>query len=293
MGVKGAALRVSSPEGTQTVFELSGVSVTVGRAVPERAPDVGLGPDPQRWVGRLHCTLDFADGMWSVTDNASVNGTLLRHGDTIERLQARKRIQHGDTVLILGDMDPEGEPVYWELTFLDPHTTRPAPFGSPSDVRHTGPCLRYDWVAARAYRNEDGEETLITGLRPQGHQLLRYMAGRSTSGAAVACEHAELITALWGSNEEWAAHRSYSRADIAGVVRAVRRCIESDPSNPKILETVTGIGYRLNVLSVGGSTGQRAAGGHEAGERGSKERGAGERGAGERGDHAGEGELGL
>lgn len=261
VGVKGAALRVSSPEKAQAVFELAGVSVTIGRAVPERAPDVGLGPDPQRWVGRLHCTLDFADGMWSVTDNASVNGTLLRHGDTIERLQARKRIQHGDTLLILGDMDPEGEPVYWELTFLDPHTTRPAPFGSPSDVRHTGPCLRYDWVAARAYRNEDGEETLITGLRPQGHQLLRYMAGRSTSGAAVACEHAELITALWGAHEEWAPHRSYSRADIAGVVRAVRRCVEADPSNPKILETVTGIGYRLNVLAGGGSTGQQGASG--------------------------------
>jgi DNA-binding winged helix-turn-helix (wHTH) protein len=244
---RAVALRITSPEGVQSGVELDRGPITIGRAAPDHAPDVALGPDPQRWVGRLHCTLDFADGMWSVTDNASVNGTLLRHGETTERLQGRKRIQHGDKLLILGDMAPDRAPMYWELTFLDPHTTRPAPFGSPTDVRHTGPCLRYDWVAAQAYRLENGSETLITGLRPQGHQLLRYMAGRSTGGAAVACDHAELITALWGDREEWAPHRSYNRMDIAGVVRAVRRCIEVDPSTPKILETVTGIGYRLNV----------------------------------------------
>ncbi|MFE0153673.1 FHA domain-containing protein [Nonomuraea sp. NPDC059007] len=227
--------------------ELGSGPITIGRASPEHAPDVELGPDPQRWVGRLHCTLDFANGMWSVTDNASVNGTLMRHGEVTERLQGRKRIQHGDTLMILGDMSPQGEPQYWEMTFLDPHTTRPAPIGPPTDVRHTGPSLRYDWVSARAYRVEHSGETLITGLRPQSHQLLRYMAGRGTNGAAVACEHESLITALWGPREEWAPHHSYTRADLAGVVRAVRRCIEADPSSPRILETVTGIGYRLNV----------------------------------------------
>ncbi|MBE1593325.1 FHA domain-containing protein [Nonomuraea angiospora] len=240
-------LRISSPEGVMSGVELGSGPITVGRASPDHAPDVELGPDPQRWVGRLHCTLDFADGMWSVTDNASVNGTLLRHGDVTERLQGRKRVQHGDKLLILGDMTADGEPLYWELTFLDPHTTQPAPFGPPSEVRHTGPGLRYDWVAARAYRVENGVETPITGLRPQGHQLLRYMAGRGTGGESVACDHAALIAALWGPPEEWAPHRSYTRSDLAGVVRAVRRCIEVDPSRPRILETVTGIGYRLNV----------------------------------------------
>lgn len=254
--MRAVALRVGSPGGAVSVAELDTGPVTIGRAAPEHAPDVELGPDPQRWVGRLHCTLDFADGMWSVTDNASVNGTLLRHGDTTERLMGRKRIQHGDVLLILGDMTPAGEPQYWELTFLDPHTTRPAPFGPPTDVRHTGSCLRYDWVEARAYRSEGGVETPITGLRPQGHQLLRYMASRTTGGAAVACDHAELITALWGARDEWAHNGSYTRADVAGVVRAVRRCIEVEPSSPRLLETVTGIGYRLNVCACPPSGGR-------------------------------------
>ncbi|MDQ3153013.1 MAG: FHA domain-containing protein [Actinomycetota bacterium] len=245
---RAAALRISSPEKVITGVDLHGGPVTIGRAALEYGPDVSLGPDPQRWVGRLHCTLDFTDGMWSVTDNASVNGTLLRHGNATTRLEARKRIQHGDAILILGDMAPEGQPLYWELTFLDPHTTQPAPFGPPADVRSTGPCLRYDWVGARAYVCEGGTEARVNGLRPQGHQLLRYMVGRSR-GAAVACDHPELIKALWGDREEWPAHRSYTRADVAGVVRAVRRCIEPVPSEARILETITGIGYRLNVCA--------------------------------------------
>ncbi|WP_250280885.1 FHA domain-containing protein [Frankia sp. CiP1_Cm_nod2] len=247
VGSRTVVLQVTSPEGTVHDVELDTGPITIGREASGHTPDVVLGPDPQRWVGRLHCTLDFADGMWSVTDNASVNGTLLRHGGITDRLRGHRRIQHQDTLLILGGMSPGGEPLYWELIFLDPNATLPAPFGPPPEVRHVGPCLRYDWVAARVYRHEDGVETLITGLRPQGHQLLRYMAGRNSSGAAVTCDHTELITALWGPREEWAAHRSYTRADVAGVVRAVRRCIEVDPSNPRILETVAGIGYRLNV----------------------------------------------
>lgn len=83
---------------------------------------------------------------------------------------------------------------------------------------------------------------------PQGHQLLRYMAGRSR-GAAVACDHSKLIKALWGDREEWPAHRFYTRADVAGVVRAARRCIEPVPSEARILETVTGIGHRLDVCA--------------------------------------------
>jgi predicted component of type VI protein secretion system len=202
-------------------------------------------------VGRLHCSLDLVDGLWTVTDNNSVNGTLLRIGETTERLVGRRRIQHGDMIRILGDMTPAGDPLYWELTFLDPHTTLPAPLGASLPVTQTGPCLRYDWVAARAYRCEGARETPVSGLRPQGHQLLRYMAGRSADGAAVACDHADLITALWGDREEWAPYRSYTRTDLAGVVRAVRRSIEADPSAPRVLETVKGIGYRLNVCTSG------------------------------------------
>ncbi|MGX7672317.1 FHA domain-containing protein [Plantactinospora sp. DSM 117369] len=241
-------LRVTSPEGRVRGVELTDGPITVGRTAADHTPDVVLEPDPQRWVGRLHCTLDSRDGGWTVTDNASVNGTLLRSlSGRTERLVGSCRLRHGDALLILGDMSPDGEPLYWELTLLDPHTTQAAPFEPAPAVPNRGPCLRYDWVAARAYRIDESGETPVSGLRPQGHQLLRYMVGRSSAGAAVACGHEELITALWGPREEWPAGRAYTRADLAGVVRAVRRAIESDPSVPRILETITGIGYRLIV----------------------------------------------
>jgi len=249
--VRATALRITSPAGEVSTAELDGSLVTIGRPAPEHAPDISLGPDHQRWVSRVHCTLDSRDGVWMVADNASTNGTLLRKGDDTRHLDAPRRIQHGDMILILGEMSADAEPLYWELTFLDPHTTRRAPHGVPAPGPAAGLSLRYDWVAAIAYRCEAGAETPITGLRPQGHQLLRYMTGRSQAGGAVACDHRELITALWGEPEEWRQHRSYTRSDLATVVLATRRSIEPVPSTPRILETVTGIGYRLHVFPQG------------------------------------------
>ena len=86
---RAVALRIRSPEKIGSGIELEGGPITIGRNAPDHMPDVALGPDAQRWVGRLHCTLDFSDGMWTVTDNASVNGTLLRHGNNTDWVEAR------------------------------------------------------------------------------------------------------------------------------------------------------------------------------------------------------------
>jgi hypothetical protein len=247
-------LRIRSPRGDMTGVDLVTGPMTVGRSSPGHQPDVVLTPDPQRWVGRLHCTLDCELGVWSVTDNASVNGTLLRRDGEVRRLQARQQLRHGDQLLIMGDMTPEGETSYWELTFIDPHVTRPAPVELAAH-HPVVPFLRYDWVSATAYRCENGGETEIEGLRPQGHQLLRYMAGRGQGLTAVACGHEELIRALWGDPDEWPPQRSYTRTDLAGVVMAVRKRIEPVPAEPRILQTITGIGYRLRVSGQGPAVG--------------------------------------
>jgi DNA-binding response OmpR family regulator len=246
-----AAVRVLSPDGGRTRVDLLHSPVTVGRASPGHQPDVVLGPDPQRWVGRLHCILEFDRGLWHVADNASVNGTLLRRGDTVSRLRRREALRHGDELLILADMDAEGATSYWTLTFLDPHSTIAAPASDgAADAAEAGPSLRYDWVTARVYRRGNGVEVEITGLRPKAHQLLRYMADRGRGEVAVACTHEELIAALWGEPDEWPQARSYTRADLASVVMALRRRVEPDPARPAILQTVTGFGYRLRVCAA-------------------------------------------
>lgn len=249
MGV--ATLRVSSPAGLSTVHELADPRAVVGRRSPTFEPDVRLEPDPDRWVGRSHCTLEHDDGRWWAIDNGSVNGTLLRRHGSTTRIEGRTALQHGDTLLILGDTDDDGKPVFWELVLADPHETQSA---APRSAAHPRPTtgLRYDWVAARAYRHEGEVEHPLEGLRPQGHRLLRFMAGRGGDHQAVACSHDELIAALWGEPDDRPSDRSYTRTDLAGVVRDTRRVIEADPSRPVLLQTVTGFGYRLVVHRDGG-----------------------------------------
>ncbi|QKW08425.1 FHA domain-containing protein [Streptomyces sp. NA04227] len=241
---------MTSPAGKVREYVLDGGQCTVGRTAPHHEPDIVLEPDPQGWISRLHCILDLEHGQWWVTCHAK-NGTLLQHdasGAEIHPVRGRELLRHGDTLLILGDMVGDDELLHWRLTFIDAHATRPAPAWHDRATPRAG--IRYDSVGSRVYRIDGGEELLVEGLRPKGHQLLRYMVSRSTGlsgGEAVACDHAELIAALWKPPEEWPLGRSYDKTDLAGVVRAVRRSIEPDPAKPRILETVPTVGYRLYV----------------------------------------------
>jgi hypothetical protein len=239
-----ATLRVLSPAGVGATHELVDVDVVIGRRSPTFVPDVVLEPDPDRWVGRSHCRLVRDEGRWWVLDNGSVNGTLLRRAGHTSRLESRSALQHGDTLLILGGADDDGTSRFWELVLLDPHETQSAPDrATPATV-----ALRYDWLAARAHRREGAVEHPLDGLRPQGHRLVRHMAERGRDHGTVACSHDELIAAVWGG-----AAGGYTRSDLAGLVRDVRRAIEADPSHPQLLQTVTGFGYRLVVHPDGGT----------------------------------------
>ncbi|WP_193318137.1 MULTISPECIES: FHA domain-containing protein [Streptomyces] len=248
-----AQLKVASPTGKSSVHLLAGEQCTVGRAAPHHEPDIVLAPDPQGWISRLHCILDLEHGQWWVTDHAR-NGTLLQPGapgGEIRPLRGRELLRHGDTLLVLGDMVGDEELLYWRLTYVDAHATRPAPRRRDApEGEASRPGIRYDVVGSRVYRTEGEKEILVEGLRPKGHQLLRHMVARGTGlpgVEAVTCEHDELIAALWRPPEEWQPGRGYDRTDLAGVVRAVRLRIEPDPGDPRILETVPTIGYRLYV----------------------------------------------
>ncbi|MDI5979864.1 FHA domain-containing protein [Amycolatopsis magusensis] len=76
------------------------------------APECVLEPDPHRLVSRVHCTAEHADGGWTIADNASDNGTVLRRGGELTRVVGTTALRHGDAVLIIGDITPDGEPRY-------------------------------------------------------------------------------------------------------------------------------------------------------------------------------------
>lgn len=227
--------------------------VQVGRTAPGHTPDVVLEPDPQRWVGRLHCLLDHAEGAWWLSDNGTVNGTFLHRGGRTERVLGRVRLHGQDTIRVLATITESGELRYWDLVFVDPYATRQAPTPTPFADGATGEdrdCLIYDWVAAKLFCRRGPERSEVTGLSPLAHRLVRYMVDRSrTNGwVPVACTHSELIQAVWGDGDGTPA--GFTTEHLRDLVSDLRKRLEPDRARgqaSRLLETVPGIGYRLVV----------------------------------------------
>ncbi|NUT46542.1 MAG: FHA domain-containing protein [Saccharothrix sp.] len=255
-----ARVWITSPDGRSWTHELTSARITVGRGTPGGSPDLSLDPDPHRLVSRVHCVLEYVDGAWSVIDNASANGTVLRRSGVLTRVFGATTLRHADTVLILGDFTDTGEPRHWRLKFDDPFRTQPAPVGVTSAV--AAPYLDYDWIQMKVWRVEGAERTEVDGLTPQAHKLIRHMAelSRLNSGSPVACTHTELIHMMWGPPEEWPPGRVYDESNLRNIVNAARKRIERDPADPRLLQTERNIGYRLVVR-----TGQAGAAERERG----------------------------
>lgn len=241
------SLHVTAPDGTRATHELPTGRTTVGRATPQSAPDLVLEPDPYRMVSRVHCIIEYRDGSWNVTDNASDNGTLLRRHGTAQRVLGTAGLQHGDSVLILGDVTADGQALYWKLAFDDPFRTQPHPGLLPSPDR--APHLEYDWIQMKAFRVEGSERTEIVGLSPQSHKLIRFLAdlSRRNNGSTVACGSTRLIHMMWGAPDEWPPGRAYDEANLRNIINATRRKIERDPASPQLLQLERNFGYRLEV----------------------------------------------
>lgn len=236
-------LDVAGPDGPITSVQLERDRITAGR-LPE-ANDIALGPDPQHLVTRqTHCYVERDGGGWWVVDNGSVNGTFLRRArdGAMEQVQGRVALSDGDTVCILAAFPEAGDAQYWTMTFRDPAKTRPV------SVITRAPCLEYDWLQARLYRAEGALRGEITGLRPQEHKLIRYMAQRNQAngGVPVLCSYEELITGIWGDEA------MHTQDEVAHLVWGLRRKIEIDPNLPRLLETERGLGYRLRTCPRSG-----------------------------------------
>jgi len=79
----------------------------------------------------------------------------------------------------------------------------------------------------------EGEEIRLT---PREYQLLRILAGH----AGQVVTHKQIIMAVWGAD-------SNADAQFVRVLMAqLRQKLEADPSNPQLLLTEPGIGYRLS-----------------------------------------------
>jgi hypothetical protein len=232
-------LKVSAPNGETFEIELDADRVTIGRFADLN--DIGLEPDPQQLVTRrAHCVLEREVDVWWVYDNGSVNRTFIRREQAVEVVNGRAVIRDGDAIRILGMLYEDTEPAYWELEFHDPLRTNRV-FDAPHAAY-----LEYDWIQARLFRVEGVHREAIRNLRPQEHKLVRYMDQRNcaNSNTPVMCAYEELIEAIWGDEPD------HMNSEVNHLMFGLRQKIELNPSDPQFLQSVPGLGYRLETRAL-------------------------------------------
>lgn len=231
-------LEVRGPAEQHFSVELSKDRLTIGRF--RDLNDIGLEPDPQQLVTRrAHCVLERDADAWWVVDNGSVNRTFVMRGQRMDVVNGRTPLHDGDAIRVLGLLTEIGEPVYWEMVFRDPLRTN----------RVTNEAVRvyleYDWLQAKLFLVQGTRAEEIRNLRPQEHKLIRYMDQRNRANGyvPVMCTYEELIAAIWGDEI------GHIEAEVNRLAYDLRQRIEPDPAEPRFLQAVRGLGYRLETHS--------------------------------------------
>ena len=229
-------LEIRGPKGEAFDYEMVTDRVTIGRFA--QFNDVGLEPDPQQLITRkAHCVIERRTDTWWVIDNGSVNRTFICDSGQMNVVTGQAPIRDGDSIRILGLLTEDGDAVYWELTFRDPLKTSPVVSGPQIAY------LEYDWIQAKLFRIEGAYRHEIYSLRPQEHKLIRYMdqRNRANRNVPVMCTYEELITAIWGDEI------NHAEAEVNHLIYELRQKLEPDPRTPQFLQSVRGLGYRLET----------------------------------------------
>ena len=210
--------------------------VTIGRSQDN---DLVL-CDPNKKVSRQHCVLERSAGYWWVVDESSSNGTFVQTNGSATEVDVRKngrfQLTDGNVILILSQWIEPDQPVFWRLTFRDPQMTeRISEFQLPAQYE-------YSLSQEKLFRVTSVEREEIN-LRPLERDLIHHLAERNRANdqQPVVCSYEELIKALWG--EPFGKNNN----DITRLVWGIRNKIESDSGQSKVLQTVKGRGYLLDI----------------------------------------------
>jgi FHA domain-containing protein len=239
-----AEVVVSGPDGAAlATVGLSGERVTVGR-LPD-VNDIALQPDPELLITRTaHFTLEREGARWFVVDGGSVNGTFLRRGSDLQRVDERSPLHDGDVICVLASISETDERRFFELAFQstgDSQATRAA-LQPPSA---SAACLSYDLDEARLVFVRNGERHEIQ-IRAQAHRLVRYMVERNAAigGSPALCTHDELMHAVWADEP------MHSREELAKIVWELRKKLEPFDAE-HLIENERRLGYRMRTCPPG------------------------------------------
>jgi DNA-binding winged helix-turn-helix (wHTH) protein len=196
--------------GERRAFTLTGNRATIGRR-----PDCDI-PIDSMSVSRLHAELVLVeDGTWELRDLESLNGL-----EVSGRSVSAWRPEPGDEIVIGDARLYWGEPPPGDSTII---LTRKRPANRlVLDPDHR--CLRH------------GDRQIGERLAPREYELLKLL---SDAGGHVV-ERRKIEEALWGTD-------AYDDNALHQLVRRTRDKIGDDSSSPRILLTLPGVGYRLDL----------------------------------------------
>ncbi|MDZ4826010.1 MAG: response regulator transcription factor [Actinomycetota bacterium] len=165
---------------------------------------------------------------------------IVLHGDGDRPLSFLRRLRQASRVpiLMLSD-DGENDVFLQEL----PHRGRPVHFGLVERVRDlvrvpVSSRLQFDELTIDLVAHEVrvGDERVILSVKE--FELLAFLA--CAPGHTYTRD--ELLGAVWRSKPKW-----QTTSTVTEHMRRLRLKVESDPSHPRWLITVRGVGYRLDT----------------------------------------------
>lgn len=222
-------LDVRAPGGQPERHDLVRDATSIGRFMTN---DIVLSPDPDSVVsGSPHCRVERGEGGWRVVDRWSQNGTYLRHGDILRRVEDAHLV-NGDVICVLAQ---NHERVYWELVFNNPAETVPAEFGASTAE------LEHDPLSGLVFRLDGRRRHALGHLRKQLARLLAYLFDqvREDHEGGALCSREQLKRAVWGQE-------THTDEELNRLILDLRRAIEPNSAKPRFLQTVPKFGYRFD-----------------------------------------------
>ncbi len=240
-------IKATKPNGGQYTIDLEGIINQQEREIyiyiGRQANNHIVLPDPDQKISRHHCSIQYQNNRWWIVDEGSSNGTFLQREIDQPEIDVRSEdkiaLRSGDYILILGELSPSGQPIFWRLEFIDPGET------SQVSSMQTIHSVKYSLSQKTLFRNIARRQDAVS-LGEQEHSLIDYMSRKNHENNQTAiCEYDELIVAVWNDD-----NFGRDKKNINHLVWRVRDKIEIDSGEPQFLKTIKGRGYALDIKVV-------------------------------------------
>ncbi len=248
MKVEYPYLKVTKPDETKYAISFDKII-----DAEEKEPIISIGrqgnnhivlSDPEKKISRHHCSIQYKNNRWWIVDEGSSNGTFLQREIDQPEIDVRSEdkiaLRSGDYILILGELTPSGQPIFWRLEFIDPGET------SQVSSMQTVHSIEYSLRQKTLYRNIARRRDALS-LAEQERSLIDYMSRKNhqNNNQTAICEYDELIQAVWNDD-----HFGRDKRNINHLVWRIRDKIELDSGEPQFLKTVKGRGYSLEIKVI-------------------------------------------